>query len=97
MAERRVVDEDILFGDAFGNQIRLQDVVRGARIDIIRAQQCKLLHPKLIQEIIRGRDGLLVWCGPCVEHVFRRFLAFILHRVEQQAVQFLNHRQYRFA
>jgi len=40
---------------------------------------------------------LLVGRGPGVKHIFRRFLALVLHRIEQDAVQFLEHRQHRLA
>ena len=97
MAEGGVVDEDVFLGDALADQIGLEDVVRGARIDVIGAQQCKLGDAQFVQIVIHRRDRLLVRRGTGVEHVLRRFLALVLHRVEQQAVQFLDHRQHRLA
>ena len=76
-----------------------QDLVGGARIDVVGAEQ----HPALGaaaflgHQVLDRRDRLLVGRGAGVEHVLRQLLAFVLHRVEQQAVQFLEHRQHRLA
>ena len=97
MAKGGVVHEDVFLRDALGDQIGFKDVVRGARIDIVGAEQGEFLHAQSFQEIVGGRDRLLVRGGAGVKHVLRRFLAFVLHRIEQQAVQFLDHRQNRLA
>jgi hypothetical protein len=97
MAEGGVVDEDVFLRDALGDQVGLKDVVRGARVDIVGAEQRELLHAKLFQIVVHRRDRLLVRGGTGVEHVLRRFLALVLDRVEQQAVQLLDHRQHGLA
>ena len=97
MAEGRVVDEDILFRDALAHQIGLKDVVGRARINVVGSQEGEFLDAQFLKEIIRSRDRLLVWRRTGVEDVLGAFLALILHRVEQQAVQFLDDRQNRLA
>src|SRR3954452_13878196 len=76
-----------------GLQVGFQDLVRGARIDIVGAGQHPALHLVFIPKVINRRDCLLVWRGAGIENVTAAFLAFILHRIEQDAVQFLEHRQ----
>ena len=97
MAEGRVVDEDVLLRDALGDQVGFKDVVRRARIDIVRPQQREFLDPQLLEEIVRGGNGLLVRRGAGVEDVLRRLFTLVLHRIEQQPVQLLDHRQHRLA
>ena len=43
MTERRVVDHDVLVGDALGLQVGLEDLVGRARIDVVGAGK----HPAL--------------------------------------------------
>ena len=97
MAEGRVVDEDVFLGDAFRLQIAFKDIVGRTRVDIVGAQKREFLDAQLLEEIVGCRNGLLVRRGTGVEDVFRAFLAFVLNRVEQQAVQFLDNRQNRLA
>ena len=72
-------------------------VVRG--IDVVGAFQHPALHRAAIgaHQIIDGGDRLLVRRGAGVEHVALRFLAFILHGVEQDRIELLEHRQHGFA
>ena len=97
MAERGVVDEDVFLGDALRDQVSLQNVVRGARIDIVGAQKRELGHAQFLKVVIHRRDRLLVRGGAGVEDVLRRFLAFVLDRIEEKPVQLLHHRQHGFA
>ena len=99
MAERRVVDPDVVRRDPLRLQEGFQDLVGGARIDVVGAFEHPALHPAafLAHQVFDGRDRLLVRRGAGVEDVLRAFLALVLHRVEQQAVQLLEHRQHRFA
>ena len=95
MAERRVVDHDVFRRHALVLEIGLQDLVGGAGIDIIGAGQHPALDTFICHQIVDGRDRLLIGRGAGVEHVARGFLAFILHGIEQDAVQFFEHRQHR--
>ena len=85
--------------DALRLQERAQDLVRRARIDVVGAEQ----HPALgaaaflAHQVLDRGNRLLVRRGAGVEHVLRQLLAFVLHRIEQQAVQLLEHRQHRLA
>ncbi len=97
MAERRVVDHDVVRRDALHLQVGFQDLVGGARIDVVGAGQHPALHLAFAHQVIDRRDRLLVRRGAGVEHVAAALLAFVLHRIEQDAVQLLEHRQHRLA
>ncbi len=97
MAERRVVDHDVGRRDALHLQIGFQDLVGGARIDVVGAGQHPALHLAFAHQVIDRRDRLLVRRGAGVEHVAAALLAFVLHRIEQDAVELLEHRQHRLA
>ncbi len=49
----------------------------------------------LRHEVFHGGDGLLVGRRAGVEDVLAQLLALVLHRVEEQAVQLLEHREHR--
>ena len=51
----------------------------------------------LAHQVIDSRDRLLVRRGAGVEDVAAALLAFVLHRIEQEAVELLENRQHRFA
>lgn len=99
MAERRVFFVDVLVGHALRFEVGAQDFVGGARVHVVSAQQ----HPALgataglAHQIIDGRNRLLVRRRAGVEHVLAQLFTLVLHRVEQQAVHFLDHRQHRLA
>lgn len=99
MAERGVDLVDVAVLDALGVQEGAQDLVGGARVHIVGAQQHEALGAAAVfaHQVFHGGNGLLVGRGAGVEHVLLQFLALVLHRVEQQAVQFLEHRQHRLA
>ena len=97
MTKRGVVYKDILIGNAFALQIAFQNVVGGTRVHIVGAQQREFLNTQFVEEVIGGRDRLLVWRRTGVEHVFGAFFALILHRIEQQAVELFDHWQHGFA
>ena len=99
MAERRVNLADIAILDAFAFQEGAQDLVGGARIDIVRAQQHEALGAAAIlaHQVLHGRDRLLVRRGARIKHILFQFLALVLHGIEQQAVEFLKHGQDRLA
>ncbi len=80
-------------------RIGFEDLVGGARIDVVGAFQHPALHRAavLAHQVIDGRDRLLVRRGAGVEDVALGLLAFVLHRIEQDRVQFLEHRQHRLA
>jgi hypothetical protein len=80
-------------------QERAQDLVGRARIDVVGAGQDPALHfaAVLAHQVVDRRDRLLVRSGAGVEHVTLALLTLVLDRVEQQAVQLLEHRQHRLA
>ena len=80
-------------------QERAQDLVGRARVDVVGAEQHPALRAAafLAHQVLHRGNGLLVGRGAGVEHVLRQLFAFVLHRVEEQAVQFLEHRQHRLA
>ena len=97
MTERRVVDHDVVLGDALRLQVGFQDLVGGARIDVVGARQHPALHLLFLHQVVDGGDRLLVRRGAGVEHVALGLLALVLHRIEQDAVQLLEHRQHGLA
>ena len=99
MSERRVVDHDVFGLDALGLQIGFEDLVGGARIDIVRAGKHPAFHRAAFRahEIVDGRDGLLVRRGARVEDVALGFLTLVLHGVEENGVELLEDRQNRLA
>ncbi|MNI24233.1 hypothetical protein D3C73_778460 [compost metagenome] len=97
MTERRVVDHDVLFLDALGHQVGLQDLVGRLRIDIVGAGENPALHAFGRSEVIDGRDCLLVRSSTGVEDVARGFFTLVLDRVEEDRVQLFKDRQHRFA
>jgi hypothetical protein len=99
MAEGRVVDHDVFGGNTLGLEIGLEDLVGGARIDIISARQHPALHRAAIfaHQIVDSRNRLLVGRGTGIEDILRAFLTLILDRIKEQAIQLLEDRQHRFA
>ena len=75
-------------------EIRTQDLVGGAGVDIVGTEQ----HPALgatavgTHQIVHRRNSLLIGRGTGIEHILGKLFAFILHRVEQQAVELFHHR-----
>ena len=61
--------------------------------DIVGASQHPALHFTFVPKIIDRGDRLLVWRGARVKHVAAAFLPLILHRIKQDGIQFLEHRQ----
>ncbi len=98
-AERRVGLHDVVVGDALGVQEGAQDLVGRARVDVVGAEQHEPRGAAagLAHQVFDGRDRLLVRRRPGVEDVLRALLALVLDRVEQKAVQLLEHRQHRLA
>ena len=76
VSERRVVDQDVFVLDALRLQIGLEDLVGGARVDIVRAREHPALHRStvLAHQIVDGRDRLLVGRGAGVEDITLRTL-----------------------
>ena len=97
VAERRVVDRDVGGGDALRLEVRLEDAVGRARVDVVGALEHPPRHADLLHQVVDGRDRLLVGRSAGVDDVLRRLLTFVLHRVEQQAVVLLEDRQHRLA
>ena len=97
LAERGVVDRDVLGLHALGLQVGFEDLVGGAGIDVVRALQHPALDLLLLHQVVDGRDRLLVGGGAGVEHVALALLALVLDGVEQDRVQLLEHRQHGLA
>ena len=97
MTERRVVDHDVFGLDALGLQIGFEDLVGGARINVVGAGQNPALHLFFLGEIVDRRDRLLVRRRTRVEHVALALFTLVLHGVEQDRVQLLEDRQHGFA
>ena len=97
MPERRVVDHDVLGLHAFRLEVGLEDLVGRARIDVVRAGQHPALHLLFFLQIVDRRDRLLVGRRAGVEHVALALLALVLHGVEEDAVELLEHRQHGLA
>ena len=84
-------------GDALGQQVGLEDLVGGARIDVVGAFEHPALHGDVLHQVVDRGNRLLVRRRAGVDDVLRRLLALVLHRVEEQAVVLLEHRQHRLA
>ena len=99
MVERGVLLRDGVRRNPLGEQERAQDLVGGAREDVVGAQQVELLVAAALlrHQVLRGRDELLVRGGAGVEDVLRALLALVLHGIEEQAVVVLEHGQDRLA
>jgi len=95
VAEGRVFLHDVRIGNALALQEGAQDLVGGARIDVVGAQQHEAPGGTavLAHQVLDRGNGLLIGRGTRVEHVLGQLLTLVLHRVEQQAVQFLVDRQ----
>ncbi len=99
VTEGRVNLFDAGFRHALADQEGAQDLVGGARVDVVGAEQEEALGAAAVfaHQVLDRRDGLLVWRRAGVEDVRRQLFALVLHRVEQQAVEFFIDRQYRLA
>ena len=76
-----------------------QNFVGGPRIDVIGAQQEEAFRPAAIftQQVFHRRNRLLIRRRAGIEDVWRHLFAFVLYRIEQQAVQLFKNRQNRFS
>ena len=83
--------------DALRLEVGLEDLVGGARIDVVGAGQHPALHLLFLHQVVDGGDRLLVRRGAGVEHVALALLALVLHGIEQDVVQLLEHRQHGLA
>ena len=79
---------------AVGRGVRLDDLVGGAREDVVAADQEDLLLALLL-EVVQAGDDLLVGGRAGVEDVRRLLQALVLHGVEQQRLVLLEDRQHR--
>ena len=96
VAERGVVDHDVFGGHTTVLEVGLEDLVGGARVDVVGTGQYPALNAEVVHQVVHRRDRLLVGGRTGVEDVLGRLFTFVLDRVEQQAVQLLHHRQYGF-
>ena len=84
MAEPRVLLRQDF--EALGFEVLDDDQVGRARENVIGADQVESLGLLFVDEPFDAGQDLLVWRGTRVDDVLRRFVAFILDRVEQQAI-----------
>jgi len=77
--------------------VRLENLVRRARIDVVGAFEHPALHPDVFHQVVHRRDRLLIGRRAGVDHVLRRLLALVLHRIKEQTVVLLEYRQHGFA
>ncbi len=98
VAKRGVDLFNVFILNAFSVQERAQDLIGGAWVDVIGAEQEEALRAAAIfaHQVFHCRDRLLVRRGTCIEDIRRHLFALILHRVEEQPVEFFKDRQYRF-
>src|SRR6266702_2083402 len=98
MAEGRVIDLDVVSYDPFRLEKGLQDLVGGARIDVIVPLEHPALGspPFIAHQVFDRRDRLLVWCGSSIEYVPGTLLALVLDGIEQEPIELLEDRQHRF-
>ncbi len=97
VAERRVVDHDVLVLDALRLQVRLEDLVRGSGVHIVGPSQYPAFDLDVIHQVVDCRDGLLIRRGTCVDDILGRLFTFVLHGIEEQPVVLFEHRQHRLA
>ena len=62
---------DVLILNAFRMQERAQDLVGGARVDVVGAQEEEALRRAAVfaHQVFHRRDGLLVRCGTGIKDV----------------------------
>src|SRR5690606_4493995 len=98
MSERCIDLFNIAVLYAFRFQKSPKDLVGCSRIYVVCSKQYKALSTSTVfaHQILDGRNGLLIWRCAGIENVAFQFFAFILDRVEQQAIEFFEYRQYRF-
>jgi len=92
-----MVDHDVLGGHTLGLEVGFEDLVGGARIDVVGAGQHPAFHLLVLHQVVDGGDRLLVGGGAGVEHVALALLALVLDRVEQDAVELLEDGQHGLA
>ena len=99
MAEGRVFLHDVRIRHPLAVEEGPQDLVGGARIDVVRSEQHEALSAAafVAHQVLDRRNGLLVGGRAGVEHVLFQFFTFVLHRIEQQTVQLREDRQHRLA
>src|SRR5260221_2491413 len=97
VTERRVVDHDVFLLDALRLQVGFENLVGGARIDVVGAGQHPALHLFVLHQVVDRRDSLLVRRRTGVEHVALALFTLVLHGVEQDVVQLLEHREHGLA
>ena len=73
-----------------------QDLVRRARIDVVRPQELEPLGaPALLaHQVLERRDGLLIRRRAGVKDVVGRLFALVLHRIEEETIQLLEDGQH---
>ena len=92
MTERGVDFLDVRIRDTLGLQILLEDLVGGAGIHVVGAEEVEFLLT-FAEHVVHRRDGLLVHRFGRVEDVLRQFFALILDGVEEEAVVAFEHGQ----
>src|SRR5712691_6937333 len=95
MAEWRIDCHDVVRRYALCVEKGLQYPIGRARIDVVRAKQNPSANVAafLAPQVSDRRDRLLIGSGSGVEDIAGAFLTFVLHRVVEEAIQFLEDRQ----
>ena len=85
--------------DAGAGEPLPHDEVRRPRVDIVGAEEKKLLPLPAggAPQPVERREDLLVGHLPAIDHVSRRLVSLVLHRIEKQAVALLDDRKHRLA
>ena len=100
MVERRVLLGDAVLRHALGlGEVKPQDLVRGARVDVVRADQVEALLAAAFRahQVIHRGGRLLVDRRTGVDDVLGALLALVLNGVEKESVVLLEHRQHGLA
>ena len=99
VAERRVRLDDVALRDLLRLEEGPEDLVRGARVDVVGAEQeeARRAAAFLGHQVFHRGDRLLVRRRARIEDVLRQLLALVLDRIEEEPVQLLEHRQHGLA
>ena len=95
--EGRVVDHDVFLLHALRLQVRFEVLVGRAWVDVVGADEYPALDLLVVHQVVDRRDRLLVRGRAGIEDVARRLLTLVLHGVEEDRVQLLEHGEHRLA
>jgi len=96
-AEGRIIDRDVRGLDAFREQVSLQDLIRRARVNVVRSFKHPPLHSDFVHQVLNSGNRLLIRRRAGVDDVSRRLFSFVLHRIKEQAVVLFENREHGFS